>query len=132
MTPKENIEFYNFKTEKKLKRLRENLKRFEDKNIHTSLILASENYEETLEQSEAINTLILNSCKEFRFTNSVHGDKETIFKEGIAKLCREYTDTPIRFTDSEGKIRYVNQDDTHYLVFVKPVKYDNYTPKNLK
>ena len=134
MTPEEIIEFYNFKTEKKLKRHRENLKRFEDKNIHTftSLILASENYEETLEQSEAINTLILNSRKEFTFTNSVHGDKETIFNEGIAKLCQEYTDTPITFTESEGKIRYVNQDDTHYLAFVKPVKYDNYTPKNLK
>ena len=129
MTPEKNIEFNRFKTEKKLKRLRENLKRFEDKNIHTftSLILASENYEETLDQSESINTLILNSRKKFTFTNSVHGDKETIFKEGTAKLCREYTDTPITFTDSRGKIRYVNQDNTHYLVFVKPVKYDNYT-----
>ena len=49
MMSKENKEFYNFKTEKNLKRLRENLKRFDDKNIHmfTSLILASENYEET-------------------------------------------------------------------------------------
>ena len=129
MMSEENKEFYNFKTEKNLKRLRENLKRFDDKNIHTftSLILASENYEKTLDQSEATNTLILNSCKEFTFTNSVDGDKETIFKEGIAKFCKEYTDTPITFTESRGKIRYVNQDDTHYLVFVKPVKYDNYT-----
>ena len=61
--------------------------------------------------------------------------KKLFFKEGIAKLCQEYidtpitfTDTPITFTDSRGKIRYVNQDDTHYLVFVKPIKYDNYTP----
>ena len=56
MTPEEIIEFYNFKTEKNLKRLRENIKRFEHENIHmfTSLILASENYEETLDQSEAI------------------------------------------------------------------------------
>ena len=130
MTPEEIIEFNNFKTEKNLKRLRENLKRFKDKNIHmfASLILASENYEETLDQSESINTLILNSCKEFTFTNSVNGDKETIFKEGIAKLCREYTDTPITFIDSKGQIRYINQDDTHYLVFVKPVRYNNYTP----
>ena len=130
MTPEEIIESYNFKTEKNLKRLRENLKRFDDKNIHmfTSLILASENYEETLDQSESINTLILNSRKEFTFTNSVHGDKETIFKEGIAKLCREYTDTPITFTDSRGQVRYINQDDTYYLVFVKPVRYNNYTP----
>ena len=44
-----------------------------------SLILNSENYEETLEQSEAINTLILNSCKEFTFTNSVNGDKKKLF-----------------------------------------------------
>ena len=81
MTPEEIIEFYNFKTEKNLKRLRENLKRFEDKNIHmfASLILDSENYEETLDQSEAINTLILNSCKEFTFTNSVNGDKKKLF-----------------------------------------------------
>ena len=130
MTPEERMEFYSCKTEKNLKRLRENLKRFEDKNIHmfTSLILASENYEETLDQSESINTLILNSRKEFTFTNSVNGDKETIFKEGIAKLCREYTDTPIPFIDSKGQIRYINQDDTHYLVFVKPVRYNNYTP----
>ena len=73
MMSKENKDFYNFKTEKKLKRLRENLTRFDDKNIHmfTSLILASENYEETLDQSEATNTLILNSCKEFTFTNTV-------------------------------------------------------------
>ena len=78
MTPEEIIEFYNFKTEKNLKRFRENLKRFEDKNIHmfASLILDSENYEETLEQSGAINTLILNSWKEFTFTNSVNGDKK--------------------------------------------------------
>ena len=34
MTPEEIIEFYNFKTEKHLKQRRENLKRFEDKNIH--------------------------------------------------------------------------------------------------
>ena len=95
MTPEEIIEFYNFKTEKNLKRLRENLKRFEDKNLHifASLILASENYEETLDQSESINTLILYSCKEFTFTNSVNGDKGTILQEGIVKLCREYTDT---------------------------------------
>ena len=130
MTPEERIEFYNFKTEKNLKQLRENFKRFEDKNIHmfASLILASENYEETLDQSESINTFILNSRKEFTFTNSEHGDKETIFKEGIAKLCREYTDTPITFTDSRGQVRYINQDDTYYLVFVKPVRYNNYTP----
>ena len=84
MTPEEIIEVYNFKTEKNLKRLRENLKRFEDKNIHmfASLILDSENYEETLEQSEAINTLILNSCKEFTFTNSVNGDKKLFLKKG--------------------------------------------------
>ena len=119
MTPEEIIEFYNFKTEKNLKRLRENLKRFEDKNIHmfASLILASENYEETLDQSESINTLILNSRKEFTFTNSVNGNKETIFEEGIAKLCREYTNTYIG-----GLFKYINQDDTYYLVFVKPVR----------
>ena len=81
MTPEENIELCNFKTEKNLKRLRESLKRFEDKNIHTftSLILASKNYEEILEQSEAINTLILNLRKEFTFTNSVDGDKKKLF-----------------------------------------------------
>ena len=85
--------------------------------MFASLILASENYEETLDQSEAINTLILNWCKEFTFTNSVNGDKETIFEEGIIKLCREYTDTYI-----SGLLKYINQNDTHYLVFVKPVR----------
>ena len=62
MTPEEIIEFYNFKTEENLKRIRGNLKRFEDKNIHmfASLILDSENYEETLDQSESINALIFN------------------------------------------------------------------------
>ena len=92
MTDK-NKEFYNFKIEKNLKRLRENLKRFDNKNIHmfTSLTLASENYEETLDQSESTNTLILNSLIEFTFTNSEDGDKETICKEGIAKLCQENT-----------------------------------------
>ena len=79
MTPEEIIEFYNFKTEENLKRIRENLKRFEDKNMFASLILDSENYEETLDQSEAINTLILNSCKEFTFTNSVNGDKKKTY-----------------------------------------------------
>ena len=119
MTSEEIIEFYNFKTEENLKRIRENLKRFEDKNIHmfASLILNSENYEETLDHSEAINTLILNSCKEFTFTNSVNGDKGTILEEGIVKLCREYTDTYI-----EGLLKYLNEDDTYYLVFVKPVR----------
>ena len=85
--------------------------------MFASLILASENYEETLDQSEAINTLILNSCKEFTFTNSVNGDKKTILEEGIVKLCREYTDTYI-----SGLLKYINQNDTHYLVFVKPVR----------
>ena len=118
MTSEEIIEFYNFKTEENLKRIRENLKRFEDKNIHmfASLILNSENYEETLDHSEAINTLIFNSCKEFTFTNSVNGDKGTILEEGIVKLCREYTDTYV-----EGLLKYLNEDDTYYLVFVKPV-----------
>ena len=134
MIQEEIIEFYNFKTEKNLKRLRENFKRFEHQNIHmfTSLILDSENYEETLDQSEAINTLILNSRKEFTFTNSVDGDKETIFTEGIKKLCEKYTSNPITFTDIEGKTRYINQDDVHYLVFIKPVKYGNYTPQKLE
>ena len=119
MTPEEIIEFYNFKTEENLKRLRGNLKRFEDKNIHmfASLILDSENYEKTLDQSEAINTLILNSRKEFTFTNSVNGNKETIYEEGVAKLCREYTNTYIG-----GLLKYINQDDTYYLIFVKPVR----------
>ena len=105
MTSEEIIKFYNFKREKNLKRLKENIKRFEHTNIHmfTSLILDNENYEETLDQSEAINTLILNSRKEFTFTNSVDGDKETISKEGI-KLCQEYTGNPITFTDIEGKL----------------------------
>ena len=119
MTPEEIIQFYNFKTEENLKRIRENLKMFEDKNIHmfASLILNGENYEETLVHSEAINTLILNSCKEFTFTNSVNGDKGTILEKGIVKLCREYTDTYI-----EGLLKYLNEDDTCYLVFVKPVR----------
>ena len=119
MTPEEIIEFYNFKTEENLKRLRENLKRFEDKNIHmfASLILDSENYEETLDQSDAINALILNSCKEFTFTNSVNRDKKTILEKVILKLCREYTNTYIG-----GLLKYINQNDTHYLVFVKPVR----------
>ena len=72
------------------------------------------------------NTLILNSCKEFAFTNSVNGDKGTILEERIVKLCREYTDTYI-----EGLLKYLNDDDTYYLVFVKPVRnnnYNNYTP----
>ena len=50
--------------------------------MFASLILDSENYEETLEQSEAINTLILNSCKEFTFTNCVNGDKKLFLKKG--------------------------------------------------
>ena len=45
--------------------------------MFTSLILNSENYEETLDQSEAINTLISNPRKEF--TNSVNGDKKKLF-----------------------------------------------------
>ena len=127
MTPDEIIEFYNFKTEENFKRIRENLKRFEDKNIHmfASLILDSENYEKTLDQSEAINTLILNSLKQFIFTNSVNGNKETIFEEGVAKLCREYTNTYIG-----GLFKYISQDDTYYLVFVKPVRLNKpYTGK---
>ena len=118
-TLEERIEFYDFKTEKNLKRLRENLKRFEDKNIHmfTSLILNNENYEETLDQSEAINTLILNPRKEFTFTNSVTGDKKTILEEGIVKLCQEYTNDYC-----DGLFKYLNEDDNYYLVFVKPVR----------
>ena len=90
--------------------------------MFASLILDSENYEETLEQSEAINTLILSSCKEFTFTNSVNGDKKTILEEGIVKLCREYTNNYI-----SGLLKYINKVDTYYLVFVKPVRYNNCT-----
>ena len=43
--------------------------------------------------------------------------KKTILEEGIVKLCREYTDTYI-----SGLLKYINQNDTHYLVFVKPVR----------
>ena len=43
--------------------------------------------------------------------------KKPIFKEGIAKLCREYTDTYI-----SRLFKYLNEDDTYYLVFVKPVR----------
>ena len=127
-TPKEIIKLDNIKTESKLRRLRENLKRFDDTNIHlfTSLILDSENYQETLDQSEATNTLIINSRNEF--TNSLEHDKETIFKQGIAKLCQEYTNNPIFWTTTDGGIRYFNQDDIHYLAFVKPIWNSNYTP----
>ena len=76
--------------------------------MFASLILDSENYEETLDQSEAINALILNSCKEFTFSNSVNGDKKTILEKGIVKLCREYTNTYIG-----GVLKYINQNDTH-------------------
>ena len=109
-TPEEIIKLDNIKTEIKLKRLRENLKRFDHKNIHlfTSLILDSENYQETLNKSETTNTLIINSRKEFTFTNSVEHDKETIFKQGIAKLCQEYTNHPIFWTTKDGRIRYFN------------------------
>ena len=101
--------------------------------MFTSLILDSENYQETLNQSEAINALIINSRKEFTFTNSVDHDKESIFKRGISELCQEYTDGLNFFwiTDN-GEIRYFNQDDVHYLVFVKPIKYANYTPQKIE
>ena len=39
MTPDEKIKIYNFKIEKNLKRIRENLKRFEDKIILCLLLL---------------------------------------------------------------------------------------------
>ena len=128
MTPEEIIEFYNFKTEKNLNRLRENIKRFEHEDIYSfaSLILDCENYDDTYDQSKATNTLILNSRKEFTFTNSVDGDKETILKEGKSKICREYTGhSHFRGT------RYFKQDDFYYLIFVKPVKYANYTPQKI-
>ena len=132
-TPEEIIKLDNNKTESKLKRLRENLRWYDHENIHlfTSLILDSENYQETLNQSEATNALIINSRKEFTFTNSVDHDKKTIFKRGISKLCQEYTDHPIFWTTKDGGIRYFNQDDVHYLVFVKPIKYANYTPRKI-
>ena len=90
--------------------------------MFTSLILDSENYQETLNQSEATNALIINSRKEFTFTNSIDHDKETIFERGIFKLCREYADglNFLCITDNGG-IRYFNQDN----VLVKPIKYAN-------
>ena len=71
------------------------------------------------------NTLIINSHKEFTFTNSVDHDKETISKLGISKICQEYTGHT-----HFGGTRYFKQDGVHYLVFVKPAKYANYTPRN--
>ena len=101
--------------------------------MFTSLILDSENYREILNQSEATNALIINSRKEFTFTNSVDHDKETIFKRGISKLCQEYTDGLIlSWITNDGGIRCFNQDDVHYLVFVKPIKYANYTPQKIE
>ena len=43
--------------------------------------------------------------------------KKTILEEGIVKLCREYTNNYI-----SGLLKYINENDTHYLVFVKPVR----------
>ena len=48
---------------------------------------------------------MINSRKEFTFTNSVDCDKETFFKREIAKLCEEYTDLPITFIDRHGETR---------------------------
>ena len=49
--------------------------------------------------------------------------KKTILEEGIVKLCREYTNNYI-----SGLLKYISKVDTSYLVFVKPVRYNNYTP----
>ena len=81
--------------------------------MFTSLSQDNENYEITLDQLEATNTLIINSCTQFTFINSVDGDKETLFEKGIKKLCEKYTDNPIPFTDSMGKTRYINQYGVH-------------------
>ena len=93
--------------------------------MFASLILDNENYEETLDQSEAINTLILNSRKKFTFTNSVDGDKETILQVGKAKICRKY---PIH--SHFGGTTYFKEEDVYYLVFVNPVKCVNFKPHN--
>ena len=94
MTREEIIKYYNFKTENMLKRLRKNIKRFEHENIYSfvSLILASENYYSTNDQSEATYILIINSNKEFIFPNSVDGDEEPVplissFRERSCVLC---------------------------------------------
>ena len=65
-TPEEITKLDNFKTESKLKRLRRNLERFRDDadlNLFTTLILDSENYQETLYPPKATNALIINSVK---------------------------------------------------------------------
>ena len=71
--------------------------------MFVSLILYGENYKETLNPAEAINMLVIISRKEFTFTNIVEHDEESMFEIGISKLCQEYTDTPITFTDSKRK-----------------------------
>ena len=53
--------------------------------------------------------------------------KKTILEEGIVKLCQENTDNYI-----SGLLKYINQNDTHYLVFVKPVSKKNLGNQNLK
>ena len=96
-------------------------------NEFIDLVLSCFNYQLTDCHASPTNTLIINSRKEFTFTNSVDNDKETFSKLGISKICQEYTDH-----SHFGGTRYFKQDDVHYyLVFVKPVKYANYTPQKI-
>ena len=132
-TPEEIIKLDNFKTESKLKRLRRNLERFRDDadlNLFTTLILDIENYQETLYPPKATNALIINSRKEFTFTNTLDYDKKRLFNRGIAKLYMEYAEdednNPFYITENV-EFRFLIQDEVHYLVFVKPRRYNNYT-----
>ena len=95
-------------------------------HFFTSIILDSENYQETLNQSEATNALIISSRKEFTFTNYLDDDQRTILNRGIAKLYNEYINYVPFYVDYTGGIRDLLQGETHYLVYVKPVKYNKY------
>ena len=121
-------EKYNYITKAKLNRIRERIERFRymELNEFIDLALSCLNYQLTDCHASPTNTLIINSRKEFTFTKSVDHDKETISKLGISKICQEYTDH-----SHFGGTRYLKQDGVHYLVFVEPIRYTNYTPQKI-
>ena len=131
------LEKYNYITKAELNRIRERIERFRymELNEFIDLVLSCFNYQIKDYQAASTNTSIINSSNQFTFCYDFPYEKEkTIRSRGINKLYTEYYDEPyeVRIIPDCESILIIAQDEVNAMFFVKPKKYNNYTPYKVK
>ena len=127
------LENHNYITKAKLNRIRDRIERFRYMKLteFIDLVLSCFNYQITDHQPSSTNILIINSSNQFTFcNNSPYEEEKSIRSRGIHKLYTEYYDEPyeVRIIPDCESILVVAQDKINAMFFVKPRKYNYYTP----